>query len=211
MVVKISLTGQELKLQFQYDPVTVEKIRNITGCRWNSLQKYWTLPNNVDSIHALKRLFTLEELHFLCKQDFLLRKIYQEVSSEWLKPLLNEVEAQLKLKGYSPKTRKVYVGHVERFLYCIGKHIVVIQQNDIKEFLLYLFNEKDISHSYVNQAISSIKFLFNEVLERKDIAVNLPRPKKEKKLPQVLSCQEVTRILSYLENYKHRAILFLPD
>ena len=65
------------------------------------------------------------------------------------------------------------------------------------------------SHSYVNQAVSAIKFLYNDVLKRKDIIIDLSRPKKEMKLPEVLSQKEIIKLLYEIENIKHRAILFL--
>ena len=61
----------------------------------------------------------------------------------------------------------------------------------------------------MNQAVSAIKFLFAEILDKPRIAIQLPRPNKEKKLPKVLSEEEVSRILAALDNNKHRAILFL--
>ncbi|TCX54619.1 recombinase XerC [Dehalobacter sp. 12DCB1] len=69
--------------------------------------------------------------------------------------------------------------------------------------------DKKHSHSFVNQSISAIKFFFFSVLGRTDICYNLPRPKKEEILPDVLSQEEVFCILRSVKNIKHRAILFL--
>ena len=72
-----------------------------------------------------------------------------------------------------------------------------------------MMDENEMSHTYVNQAISSLKFFCQEILKKKDLISNIPRPKKENKLPEILSQQEVLRILNSTENLKHRAILFL--
>ncbi|ERI92174.1 site-specific recombinase, phage integrase family [Clostridiales bacterium oral taxon 876 str. F0540] len=66
-----------------------------------------------------------------------------------------------------------------------------------------------LDYSVASQSISSIKFLFTVVLKRNINEVQLYRPKKDKKLPEVLSYQEVSKILEKTINLKHRAILFL--
>jgi len=68
---------------------------------------------------------------------------------------------------------------------------------------------QDKSHAYVNLAISLIKFLVLNVIHRRDIIIGLPRPKKETKLPEVLSRQEVSQLLNCVKNPKHKAILIL--
>ncbi|MBU5439116.1 tyrosine-type recombinase/integrase [Tissierella sp. MSJ-40] len=50
---------------------------------------------------------------------------------------------------------------------------------------------------------------FKEILNRNDIVYNLPRPKKENKLPEILSKEEVAKILNNIQNIKHKAILYL--
>jgi len=74
--------------------------------------------------------------------------------------------------------------------------------------MIFLLND-GCSHSYVNQTVSSVKFLYNEVLKDKRIVVQVPRPQKEKKLPKVLSQEEVIKVLSALTNKKHRIMLKL--
>lgn len=68
--------------------------------------------------------------------------------------------------------------------------------------------EKDCSHSFVNQAVSSIKFLTSQIPHNENIRLKIPRPKKEKKLPAVLSKEEIWIILNSVENEKHKTILF---
>lgn len=63
-------------------------------------------------------------------------------------------------------------------------------------------------HAYVNQAISALKFYFRHVLKQPKSAAYV-RPKKESKLPDVLSLNEVMRLLKAVKNPKHKAILYL--
>ncbi|WP_433939434.1 tyrosine-type recombinase/integrase [Paenibacillus lautus] len=103
---------------------------------------------------------------------------------------------------------KAYCSQVHRF------HTFVQQQNYgmghenmIQSYSLHLLHRK-CSHSYVKQALSAIKFYAQKVLLHEE-TVSYVRPKKEKKLPNVLSMNEVMLILKALHNVKHRAILYL--
>ena len=80
---------------------------------------------------------------------------------------------------------------------------------ELRRYLLHLIEEEGASYSYTNQCISAIKFLYGKVLKRPAPVEQLPRPRKEHKLPNVLSRQEVMRLLGTVENPKHRAIMLL--
>lgn len=123
--------------------------------------------------------------------------------------IINEMNKQLSLKGFTTKTKKSYIGHIRRFLEHIDKKENDLNKNDIETYMYYLLNNCDCSHSYVNQSISSLKFLYKYVLKKGNVIYELPRPKKEKKLPNVLSEEEVIDILNKVENYKHKAIFYL--
>jgi len=110
-------------------------------------------------------------------------------------------------KGYSSQTIKNYDNHLVRFLnYSNGYD----DYNSVNSYLLYLLNEKKSSHSYVNQAINAIKIdlkLQGKVDD--DSIISIVRPKKEKKLPKVLSQEEVKLILDSVKNSKHKTMLML--
>lgn len=67
----------------------------------------------------------------------------------------------------------------------------------------------ELSHTYVNQAISAIRFWFKDVEQRTDFPEQWTRPKKEKKLLTVLSGAEVLRLLTSITNVKHRLIMMM--
>jgi site-specific recombinase XerD len=76
-------------------------------------------------------------------------------------------------------------------------------------YLYYLVEEKQVSAVYLNQMISAYKILVVEVLRRKWEEFSIRRPKKEKKLPVVLSQKEVKRIIDSISNLKHRTFISL--
>lgn len=115
----------------------------------------------------------------------------------------------LLLKRYSPKTRKNYLRILRIFLSEIWKSISQIERDDIEKY----FQEKiknEISISYHKQLTGVLKLFFCTFLERNDILWNELYPAKwETKLPNILSKQEVKKLLDTTENLKHKTILTL--
>jgi site-specific recombinase XerD len=79
----------------------------------------------------------------------------------------------------------------------------------VQRYLLELIQIRRVSRSYQNQAVSALRFLFEAVLGRPRLALAIPRPRKERRLPEVLSAEEVARLLEKTRNHKHRALLML--
>ncbi|MFZ3371647.1 MAG: tyrosine-type recombinase/integrase [Desulfitobacteriaceae bacterium] len=207
MVIHIQRNNHKrLFIKFTYTVERVTKIKTIIGYRWNPENKYWTVPDTVENIERLFELFKDEQIFIqsTCSSE----NIDTESKLTQMGLLLMKMEELLKLKGYSPETHKAYLGHIKRFMSFISVESQGISSQNIRQYLLDLL-EKDKSHAYVNQAVSSIKFLSIEVLQRRDIIIDLPRPKKEQKLPDILSRQEVSQILQSVKNPKHKAILML--
>lgn len=196
MSVKVSKLEHELVITFAYSTERINKIKRINGYKWDVDKKQWTIPFSDENLARLKDLFKSEQLH--------LEFINNEANLKNIKIM----EEQLRLKGYSFKTRATYIKHIKRFISFTDQKLDLVTEEDIRKYILFLIDEQN-SHSYVNQAISAIKFLCNETLKKDQMIESIPRPKKENKLPNVLSFEEVNKILGALENQKHRAILFL--
>jgi hypothetical protein len=76
----------------------------------------------------------------------------------------------------------------------------------VRRYILFLLEEQQASHSYANQAISAIKVLCNDTLNQGKTIEALPRPKKENKLPNVLSFEESngTHLKAFIRNPSFR-------
>jgi integrase/recombinase XerD len=126
--------------------------------------------------------------------------------------LLERVRAALELKGYSPRTRKVYLGQLRRFFEWCGGGTPKLPGDpgpSAQAYLLELVRGPGISKSYQNQIVSALRFLCEGVLGQPRLALRIPRPRKERKLPAVLSPGEVARLVGKTRNLKHRALLML--
>ncbi len=121
--------------------------------------------------------------------------------------LNDQVKRELILRGYSPQTIKVYLGHLDRFERHFGTGPDMLNAKHVREYLLVLSEKEGVSTAYRDQAVSALKFLYTAVLKRPFVSDKLPRPKKEHKLPSVLSRREVIKLLNAVRNVKHRSIL----
>jgi len=120
---------------------------------------------------------------------------------------LSKTEKLLKLRNYSPKTIKSYVFYIKEYLeFSKEKHIK--NKNDVIESFLLEKQEKGNSTQTINLALSSIKFLYREVL-KSDENIDFKCAKKNKKLPVVLSKKEIEKILLKINNSKHRLMVSL--
>lgn len=124
-----------------------------------------------------------------------------------MKTLREQFIQQMQLKGCSPRTIKNYVECILALAmyYNLSPDLLTIEQ--IRNYFLYCLNVRKLSKSWMNQTISALKLLYVDVLKRKWDRLDIPRPRREKKLPIILSREEVQKILSAHKNLKHRALL----
>lgn len=190
-----------LLLSFDYDEEIINKIKTIPGRKWYADIKKWVLPDNKNTIDKIRKLFSHFEFIDCREQTASVYKPNEDIRIE-------KLDRELKLRGFSKKTVKSYIGHIRRFLEHNRNEEYPLKKELIEKYLLDLLETKNVSHSYVNQAVSAIKFTLKNV-NNDDMDIMIKRPKKERKLPEVLSKDEVLNILNALDNKKHRAILFM--
>jgi len=121
---------------------------------------------------------------------------------------VENLRRELLSRKYSYRTVKGYLYYNRDFLSFIRKEPSGINDSDIKDYLLHLAEERQSATSTLNQAINALKFYYGTMLKKKFV-YEVKRPRKDKKLPVVLSKEEVAKILSSVDNLKHKAILML--
>jgi site-specific recombinase XerD len=127
-----------------------------------------------------------------------------------MEEVLRKYKDLLIQKRYSQNTQDIYYSYFKDFcLYFIKKELVDITTTQINSYILDLIKSKNISISQQNQRINAIKFYYEKVLGRKKEYYELHRPRKENKLPKVLSKNEIKRIFEVTNNLKHKCILML--
>lgn len=115
----------------------------------------------------------------------------------------------MQLRNYSPRSVHTYSELLSKVECDLALPLDAVTNLQLKDYLhLRIINEK-ISVSTINQIISAFKILQVDVLGREWEQFKIRRPRREKKLPVVLSTGEIERLIAVTQNLKHRAILAL--
>ncbi len=127
-------------------------------------------------------------------------------------PILERLDETLNVRGYCPNTVKAYFAQTRAFLRYTGKTDKTVKKIDdldheaVRRYMVHLKLERNLAPSTINQALSGIHFFYRDVLGKEWDCRALRAPKRRRKLPVVLSPQEIQRILDATEDFKHRTI-----
>jgi site-specific recombinase XerD len=117
---------------------------------------------------------------------------------------------ELQRRNYSPETTRGYIHAIKQFADYFGKSPEKLGAEEIRQFQLHLLKEKKLAPGTVEGRMSALRFLYKKTLKRRDIAYDdLVFPKVPRKLPVVLSPDEITSIIEAAPNLMHRTILML--
>lgn len=115
-------------------------------------------------------------------------------------------EQKLIFLNYSNNTKNIYIHYIKEFISSIEKQIVHLNSMDFQN---YIDAYKFTSVSQQNQVINSIRFLYKFGLDKKYDKVSFVRPKREKKLPQIIESEFLKEKISEITNLKHKSIISL--
>jgi integrase/recombinase XerD len=115
----------------------------------------------------------------------------------------------MSLKGYSEQTKTVYLDSIIGLTRYYNLSPEVLTTEHLSRYLHYGIEERGWSRSSVNQLISAMKILWTRVLNREWNPEALPRPRRARTLPVVLSREEVLHLFDVVTNIKHRTLLML--
>lgn len=215
----------EIRLLAHYTRSDLDAIRALPGRCWHPGLRVWTVPHPARFLPTLTRTFgsrmVVEEPEApdpgysvpdrTDAADVAAEPDPARPEPDLARRTLARTSDALHARGYSPRTRKVYLGHVRRFLQWCEREAV--QEEDpsttATRYILHLVRGRRVSRSYHNQVVSALRFLFETVLGRPRLALAIPRPRPSRSLPNVLSLEEVARLLAAAQHPKHCALLML--
>ncbi len=206
--------------EFKKDEKLIDTFKQqIQDFNWNQELQAWTTPYypalKKELFQLLRGKYWLDYSGMEMKTP--INKVQIQTQNPVLSPLTEEHKLHLEKfnqyllsKRYSPTTIKTYKETVSTFLrFFSTKPISEITHNDLIVFNNQYIIQKNLSNSFQNQVVNAVK-LFFQIVENKKIVVELlHRPRREKKLPNVLSKEEVKAILEAPKNSKHQAMLSL--
>jgi integrase/recombinase XerD len=120
---------------------------------------------------------------------------------------LKKLSTDLKLRGFSQQTLKMYLFYNQKLLEYTKKQPEDVTEDDIKDFLAFKYSDDSLSNSSIALIKAAIKFFFTETLGKK--LSDIKTPKKSNKLPVVLNRNEIFNLIEKTENIKHKLIIEL--
>jgi integrase/recombinase XerD len=114
---------------------------------------------------------------------------------------------ELQRRNYSQSTIESYLHGVEDFARYFGKSPDLLDQEHIRQYQLHLVNDRKLAVNMIVGRIAALRFFFVKTLRRPYQPEDLPSPKRPKRLPTVLSQEEVARLIDAAGNLFHYAIL----
>jgi site-specific recombinase XerD len=113
----------------------------------------------------------------------------------------------LHLRGLSKNTQTAYLRAVRQLAEHFGRPPDQISEEEVRQYFLYLRNEKQVASSTLGVARGGIKFFYVHTLQRGWRTLDLVRPPQERKLPVVLSIDEVHKVLAHIRQPRYRVCL----
>lgn len=214
--------NKHIALAFERDAELQQLLKShFPNLKWSQTYKVWHVPF---SAQFIKEVFTvLKGKAFI---DYSAMKsiekntaiVEKKVTKNGLLPPLDNVKQQsvevyiryLKSKRYSENTIKTYSEAIQLFLrYFHSKQLEEISNEDIIAFNNDYILANKYSSSYQNQFVNAVKLFFAKIQHKQLNPELIHRPRAERKLPNVLSKEEVKQIITAPTNIKHRTMLSL--
>ena len=184
-----------------------EAFKQLNTSFYHPNQKLWSVTNTEENRIELRKLFAGKlRIQEIAKPERQAYTILNEASSE----AMLENQKALTLKGLSEQTVRIYQSCLALFFgyFQKKKPLDDITKAEIETYVYQLIKKHKISEQKQNQIINAIKSYYEHTLGRDRTLYDIKRPKKAQTLPNVLSEQEVLRLINSPINLKHKTILY---
>ncbi len=180
-----------IAVYFEKNTELIARIKTYEDARWSASRRCWHVPDTDEN-----------RLHFKIELAQNLTPNEEGITS------IDNFRKYLLSKRYSPNTITVYCDALRSFLtFYRNKSVKDITNEDVILYNNDYILKNKFSVSYQNQIVNAIKLFFRTVYEKSIQVEKIHRPKREKKLPNVLSKEEVKAILDAHSNIKHKMML----
>jgi len=207
-------------LKFLSDKVLNRLVQDLRGVQWSGDYGMYYVPNSKSHLTEIFNLFrgvAWVNTHYFFQLSNA-KQLKETLDVEWFRKRDRKADCKvcpgsyldkLQIMRYSNNTVKTYVSCFEKFInHFPHKDINALDELDVRSYLMHLV-KTNWSNSYINQSINSIKFYYEVVLGLPNRFYSIERPRAEKKLPVVLSQNEIKRMLYCTTNLKHKCIISL--
>lgn len=182
-----------IAVYFEKDAELIERIKAIEGSKWSMQMRAWHIPDTDEN-----------------RIRFKLTRIVDTVPNAEGIAQIERFKQWMRSKRYSESTISTYTEALKSFLvFYREKSIGDITNEDIIIFNNEYIIKNTLSASYQNQIVNAIKLFFKTTQDTRIEIDKIHRPNNAKKLPNVLSKEEVFRIIDAATNLKHKTLLAL--
>jgi len=123
-----------------------------------------------------------------------------------LEKVLKEAETEIKLRGFSNRTKKMYILYLKKFFEWVDKNPSQVEEIDLKEFLAERISDEEVSSKTVALTKAALIFYFNDILGKK---FDVKTPKVSNATPVVLSREEFKKLVKAASNKKYELLFKL--
>jgi len=211
---------KQIGLQYYAHKVLDALVKELPGVQWSQEYQMAYIPNNKQNLNITFEKFRgvawVNCQHFFPNrpvnygnEDLNMSWFYKRKIKKGHRVCPSAYLQKLMLRRYAKNTATTYVSCFEAFInYYKDMEIELLNEQDIRIYLQGLV-EQGKSSSYLNQAVNSIKFYYESVLEMPNRFYAIERPRKEHRLPIVLSKQAIKSMIDQTNNLKHKCIIGL--
>ena len=180
-----------------YNPELLKEFRSeFPSAKWSRTHNAWYVKNS--TLYRSQLKLPLPQIG-----DAWLAKLYEYNKTEFVK--FRNVLSQ---KAFSPNTINTYLSEFAQLLVLLRNHPVdAMTAEQLNSYFLYCIKKLKHSEAQVHSRMNAIKSYFRLVLDKENVFDNVIRPRPGKKLPKVLSKQEVLKLFAVTQNLKHLLIL----
>lgn len=217
-------------LQIPYHKkIWIRAVKNIIGRSWLPKDQRWRLPNVKATFYQLRDEIGLKNINFqftieanipdvylpqdgqllTSKKQISTATLFENITTPQQEAIL-QVSELMTLNRYRYRTIKTY-RHALIHLFASFKylHPEQVEPQHVKSYILDLIQRKHIGVTRQNQIINAYKFYAEKILKHPKAFIDIPRPRRSRRLPGVLSTSEVIKIIQATNNLKHKVILLL--
>jgi integrase/recombinase XerD len=219
-----------LRVHFPYCEVLHNKIRTVNARRWSRSRRCWLVPNSRESVVKIGQLFGKENCIF--SKDIIrqyrpeakeeeVKQYYVRLRNPWQNtpsyteaykhPVIVSVVRNMQVRNYSYKTIQNYRVQLIKLIHYFGNQpLDKLSTVDFEKYLQYLVIKRKLSHSSINVVINAFKYYRENIIGQDKLTKFVyPAVLHNKRLPDVLTKEEVALVLKKTTSQKYRTIFSL--
>jgi integrase/recombinase XerD len=201
-----------------FSDLIVDRLKTVVGHRWEERGQFWSFPRTRETLDKLLAVFRTDwrvldpsvAEAFGFTKAATVKQASDPLATAKPRNDIEMLRRELRIRNYSPKTIKSY----ESCVHSVATHFAPrrlrdLTDEDIRKYLLHQIEAKNLSAGMISQILFALRFLYVEIYKRPLALGEIVRPKKDRRLPVVLSQEEVKSLFDSTGNVKHRVLLML--